>query len=128
MSSILFWAQEQVSLHNYHLVFSSLLLRIRCEAVSHSYQTPAPVYMRVNLTTYLTRPPFIFVLSTGMIWCGENKMISIIKTCFRGIYSCHWNSDNTKQKVRFYSHKPSFSLTFCIFQSHFFIMDAPVFF
>ncbi|XP_051716875.1 glycerophosphoinositol inositolphosphodiesterase GDPD2 [Ctenopharyngodon idella] len=25
-------------------------------------------------------------------------MISIIKTCFRGIYSCHWNSDNTRQK------------------------------
>lgn len=43
---------------------------------------------------------------------GKNTMISIIKTCFRGIYSCHWNSDNTRQKVRFYSHKQSYSLTF----------------
>lgn len=105
VSSVLFWAKEQVSMHNEHLIFSSLLLRFRCEAVSHSYQTPAPVYIRVNLTTYLTRPQFICILSTGIIWCVKNTMISFAKACLRGIYSCHWNSNNTRQNVRFYSHK-----------------------
>jgi len=44
----------------------------------------------------------------------EKTMISIAKTCLRGIYSCHWNSENERQNVRFYSDKRQFSLTLSI--------------
>lgn len=55
-----------------------------------------------------------------LMW--KKTMISVIKTCLRGIYSCHWNSENTKRNVRFYSIFILF-INDIAFSNHMFSLD-----